>query len=115
MSIKSDVIELESLKAEIKRLNSLKKGLHSKVKIVEKRIFDYLKSREQCGLKHQGTAIVLTEKQVTKCKKKKEGNDSAISILEKYGIKNPEKALNEIMDAKKMEPVKTEKLVIKKY
>ena len=115
MSIKSDIIELESLRNELKRLNLQRKNLLKNTKIVEKRIFDYLKSKDQCGLKHQGTAILLEEKEVRKVKKKKDINTTAISILEKYGIKNPEKALNEIIESRKLDPVKKEKLVVKKY
>lgn len=115
MSIKSDVTELESIKNELKRLNLQRKELLKKCKTVEKRIFDYLKAKDQPGLKHQGTAILLEQKEVRPAKKKKDINTCAITILEKYGIKNPEKALNEIIESRKSDPVKKEKLTIKKY
>jgi hypothetical protein len=115
MSIKSDVLELESIKAEIKSLNEKRKKLKEKEKIVEKRISEFLKAKEQPGVKHQGTAIILEEKELPAPKKAKERDNDAMSVLQKYGIKDTQKVLKEVMEARKGEIVTKETLRIKKY
>lgn len=115
MSIKSDVQELHAIRAEMKLLNIKKKKLRDQEKAVETRIAEYLKVKEQPGLKHQGTAIVLQEKETRTAKKPKERDADTIEVLQKYGINNPEKALEEIMEARKGDRILARKLQFKKY
>jgi hypothetical protein len=115
MSIKADVIELESIRSEIKLLNIRRKKLKQAEKIVEERISQYLKAKEQPGLKHQGTAVILEEKEMPGPKKNKDRDNDAISVLKKYGIQDSEKILKEILDARKGTGVLKQKLKIQKY
>lgn len=115
MSIKSDVMELESIRAEIKSLSARRKKLKEKEKDVEARIKDYLHSKGQHGVKHHGTAIILEEKETRGPKKTKERTQDAICVLEKYGISNADQVLKEIMEARKGDPIPKSKLNIKKY
>lgn len=115
MSIKSDVLELEAIKAEIKNLNERKKKLKEKEKLVESKIRDFLKAKEQPGVKHQGTAIILEEKERPGPKKPKERDNDAMTVLQKYGIKDTQKVLKELMEARKGETILQQSLKIKKY
>lgn len=115
MSIKSDVTELQSLKLEIKNLNIRKKELKEKEKILEEKIKNYLKAKDQPGVKHQGTAIILEEKEAPQRMKEKEKDMASIEILKKYGIRDSEKVLKEILSSRKGEKILKESLKIKKY
>lgn len=115
MSIKNDVYELESIRNEIKVLNIKRKKLKEKEKQVEIRISEYLKSKEQPGVKYQGTAILLEEKEKPLPKKAKERDMDSISVLEKYGIENPDKVLKELLNARKGDKIVKESLRITKY
>jgi hypothetical protein len=115
MSIKSDVLELQSIRQEIKALSAKATILRKKAKEIEERIQEYLRAKDQIGLKHQGTAIILEEKEERAKKKNKDKDQDATYILERYGIQNPEKVLQEILEARKGEKVPKTKLQIKKY
>ena len=69
MSIKGDVTELKEINKEIKRLNDRKRILNKRVKVVEQKIIKFLESKEQPGVKYQGTAVLLESKNSTKTKK----------------------------------------------
>lgn len=115
MSIKADVTELEAIRGEIKILNERKKKLKEKEKAVEARIAEYLRAKDQPGVKHHGTAIILEEKERPGPKKPKERDADAMTVLEKYGIQDTQKVLKEIMEARKGDSVVKESLKIKKY
>jgi|TARA_Y100000389_G_scaffold114197_1_gene111388 hypothetical protein len=113
MSIKGDVIELKNINQEIKRLNDRKKTLNKRAKVVEQKIIKFLESKEQPGVKYQGTAVLVESKNSTKTKKTKERENDSISVLQKYGISNPEQVLKELLNARKGETVEKKKLKIK--
>lgn len=115
MSIKNLVIELETIGLEIKSLAARKKQLTQKKKDLELQIQNFLRSRQQSGLKHQGTAILLEEKEKRLNKPKKQQTDDALTILRRYGINSPDRVLNEILEARKGQPVQQTHLRIKKY
>jgi len=115
MSIKADVKELESIRFEIKSLNARRKMLGDKAKIVEARITDYLKSKNTPGVKNNGLAVVLHEKPTSAPKKTKDRDMDAQLVLERYGIKDSQRVLEEIMNARKGEEIIKEKLQIHKY
>lgn len=114
MSIKADVTELESIRNEIKSLNERRRRLKEKGREVENRISEYLKSKDQHGLKHHGTAIILEEKERPGPKKAKERDMDAMSVLERHGVQDTEKVLSEIMKARKGETIIKETLKIRK-
>jgi len=115
MSIKADVLELESIRSEIKSLNIRRKTLLEKEKIVQQRIQDFLLSKDQLGVKYGNTAIIIEKKETRKTKKAKEKVVDGAMILERYGINNPEKVLSELLDSQKGEVVVKEKLKMKKF
>jgi hypothetical protein len=115
MSIKSYVSELESIQIEMKVLTAKKKKLTQQKKQLEKKIAEYLKSKEQAGVKYQGTAIILEQKEKPSAKKQKQKNLDAIAVLTKYGISNPNKVLEEMLNARKGETKVEQIIKIKKY
>uniref|UniRef100_A0A6C0EM10 Host-nuclease inhibitor protein n=1 Tax=viral metagenome TaxID=1070528 RepID=A0A6C0EM10_9ZZZZ len=115
MSIKSDVLELESIRAELASLNIRRKKLKEKEREAETRIQDYLRSKQQTGVKYQGTAILVEEKEKRASKSNKIRDADAKCVLERYGITEPDRVLKELMEARKGEPIPNSKLKIKKY
>jgi len=114
MSIKADVTELESIRAEIKQLNIRRKKLKEKERAAEARIALYLKAKDQPGVKHRGTAVILEEKECSGPKKNKDRDLDAMHVLERYGVKDTEKVLKEILKARKGDAVMKESLKISK-
>lgn len=114
MSIKGYVSELEIIKNEIKNLNEKKKKLKNRERELMSSISDFLKAHNQPGVKHQGIALVLEEKEKHEPKKSKERDTDAMEILKKYGIQDSEKALKEIMEARKGQKILQETLKFKK-
>ncbi|MBS0628344.1 MAG: hypothetical protein JSS09_09045 [Verrucomicrobia bacterium] len=114
MSIKADVTELEAIKMEIKHLTARKKVLKEREKQIEARIAQFLKSKDQIGVKHHNMAVIIEEKEVSGPKKMKERDADAINVLAQHGIKDPDKVFAELMNARKGDKMVTEKLSVKK-
>jgi hypothetical protein len=114
MSIKAYVDELTMINTEIKRNNANNKKLRDRLKELENNITSYLKTKEQAGLKYNGNAILIENKELRPVKKKKEIYDETISILERLGIDNPVEAYNKLQDVKRGEIIEKTKLKIKK-
>jgi hypothetical protein len=114
MSISWDVEELKKVNTEIKRLNLQTKTLRKTSKEIELRILDFLYEKKQSGLKHQGTAITVENKQKRPCKRGKDKENDAIGVLESHGISNAQKVLLEILDARRGDEIEHKSLRIKK-
>lgn len=114
MSIKSEVQELEGIRAELRNLGIKRKKLKEREKDIENRISDFLKSKDQPGLKHNGVAFVVEEKETRMYKKQKDKDASAIEVLKDLRIDSPEKVLTKILEAMKGDTIVKEKLKIKK-
>ena len=113
MSIQHNVNELQEINKEIKRLNEKKRTLNKRAKLLEENIIKFLESKEQHGVKYKNKAVLLESKKKTRTKKTKERATDSISVLQKYGISNPEKVLKELLDARKGEKVDTKMLSFK--
>ena len=114
MSIQSDIREIESIMAELKRLSIRRKQLNEQKQKVEERIQSYLKNKELPGVKHNGFAIILDEKEKADKKPKKDQIQDSLAILQKYGIKDTQKVFDELLEAKKGEKITQEKVKIQK-
>lgn len=114
MSIQADIREIESIMAELKRLTIRRKQLNEQKQKVEERIQAYLKSKEAPGVKHNGFAIILDEKEKHDKKPKKEQIQDSLAVLQKYGIQDTQKVFQELMEAKKGEMIIKEKVKIQK-
>lgn len=115
MSIQGKVNELKSIQNELTSLRKRSSGLRAQAKQIEKEIEDYLDAKDQPGLKYKGMAIIRETKDKHKTKKKADQKADSIYILEKNGIEDPEKVLEEILNARKGSPTTHTKLKFTKY
>ncbi len=114
MSIKSYVDEIERINAEISRNTKRNKELRIRAKELEQNISEYLKSKEQAGLKYNGTAIIIESKPKRIAKKKKDKERDVVELLKSLGVSNTIDAYNKLLEVQKGNPVETEKLSFKK-
>jgi hypothetical protein len=114
MSIKSYLDELERIKLEIKNNNKRNKILKDRAKIVESNISDYLKCKQQNGLKYNGKTLLLENREKRKRKKEKDKKGDLINLLKDLGIKNIEKTYSEIIESQKGEIIDKDVLKFQK-
>ena len=114
MSIQGKVNELNSIKSELKSLRERGAVLRKQVKIIEEEIDAYLDAKDQPGLKYKGTAIIREFATKRRVKKKADARADAIEILNRRGIRSPEKVFDEMMDARHGSPTEQKKLKFKK-
>ena len=112
-NIQGLVTELKQLNVEIKRLSKKTSELRKQSKAVESQIVEYLKHKEQPGLKYNDTAIILETKSARTTKKKADMETDAIEILERHGIDNADSVLKEILDARKGDEIEKQKIKLK--
>ena len=112
-TIQTSINELTSLNTELKRLNKTAYIVRQRIKEVEKNVLEYLKEKDQPGVKYQDKAIVVENKTKSLKKPKKEIEEDSLRILEDYGISNPKEVLNEILRARKGDEIENQKLKIK--
>lgn len=115
MSLKGYVEELNQLKLEINRNNAVNKKLRIRAKELEHSIKEYLQQKNQNGLKYNGQAIIVENKEKRTNKSKKEKYESAISFLHSIGVSNPEEAYLQLEDLKKGDVIEQTTLKFKKY
>ena len=108
------VSELQNLNIELKRIKKTSSELRKKIKIVESNIMEYLKEKQQPGVKYHDTAIVIENKSKRTSKPKKDKEEDALRILEEYGIRDSKNVLEQILDARKGDEIEINKLKIKK-
>lgn len=114
-TIQGDVLELKSLKEEVKKHLAHLKYLRQKINQTQSRIDKYLDAKNQNGVKYKGYAVYRNPKPTRRRKKKQEQQNDAISVLQKYNIDDPKGVLKEIMEARRGSPQMNRKLVLKKY
>jgi hypothetical protein len=112
-AIQNYINELKSLNVELKRLNKGAHLIRQRIKEIEKNILEYLKEKEQPGVKYQDMAIIIENKTKRINKSKKDIEEDSIKILEEYGLSNPKEVLEEILRARKGEEIENEKIKIK--
>ena len=114
MSIKETINELDKLKTEIKRNNSLNRALRQRSKILEEQISSYLETKAPSGVKWGDRSIVLQTSERRPVKSKSAKQRDVLSVLEELGINDPHKVYGRIVDAQKGDSVEHKKLLIKK-
>lgn len=114
MSIKGFVEELEKIEAEIKMNNKKNSVLRKRMKDIKENIAEFLREKDQIGLKHNGRAIILETVEKRIPKKKKEKEESVLSLLEQLGVDEPEKAYQQLLEAQKGESISKHNVKIKK-
>lgn len=113
-SIQSYVNELKNLNIELKRVNKTAFDIRKKIKEAEKNIIEYLREKEQPGVKYQDMAIIIENKTKRTTKKKKDIEEDSIRVLEEHGIRNAKSVLDKILEARKGEEIENKKIKIKK-
>lgn len=114
MSIKSDVEELKTIQAHLKTLQAQRKELVTRKKVLEENISNFLKEKDQVGVKYQDVNIILQEKEQHKYKKAKDKDAASIDILVECGVRHPEELLKKLMEARKGSPVPVTKIKMEK-
>jgi len=115
MSIQGQVNELKSIQNELAAMRKRGSALRKRAKQLEVEIDAYLEAKDQPGLKYKGMAIIRETKPKRKPKKKADQKADAIYVLEQYGVDDPEKVLEEVMEARRGTPTEQRKLKFKKY
>ena len=113
-SIQSYVNELKNLNIELKRVNKNAFDIRKKIKEAEKNIIEYLREKEQPGVKYQDMAIIVENKTKRANKKKKDIEEDSIRILEDCGVYDAKNVLDKILNARKGEEIENKKIKIKK-
>ena len=113
MSIKCYVEELNRINAEIKSNNVKNRMLRKRSRELETNISGYLESKEQTGLKYNGKAIILEQKEKFVTKNRKDKQDDIKLLFRTLGISDPDYAYEKLLEAQKGEPVSHNKLVVK--
>jgi hypothetical protein len=115
MSIQGDVELVNSLTIEIKSLSKRLKLLRKQKREAETRITAYIRAKELPGVKHHGTAFSLEEKERRAPKANKQRDRDAQEVLMKYGIRDADRVLREIMEARKGDAYVGDKIKTTKY
>lgn len=115
MSIQGKVNELKSIQTELAYIRKTASALRKRSKQLEEEIDTYLDAKDQPGLKYKGVAIIRETKPKRKPKKKSDQKADAIYVLQQHGVGEPEKVLEEVMEARRGTPTEQRKLKFKKY
>ena len=95
---------MQAIRAELKSLREKGTVLRKKAADIQLQINEYLDSKDQEGLKWKGLAITREMKPAYKPKKKADQKTDLMNLIEKYGIKDSSKFLEEFNNAKKGSP-----------
>lgn len=112
-SIKAYVSELKSISAEMKRYYQIMSKLRKRKKEIEKLIVEFLDEKEQPGLKHENTAILVEQKERRAAKKQSDREKDVREVLLSYGIDDVDTALKDVLTVYRGEKVPEKKLKIK--
>ena len=115
LTIKSLMIELNTLKLEIKIRRADLKKLTDRAKDISEKIADFLKKNNQPGIKDQSQGIAIISKKVKRVvrKKKKESKDETLNVLRHYMTdEKAQKIFNEMQESKKGDTVDKDVLEI---
>ena len=114
MSIQNYINEIKNLHIELKRLNKSSAIIRKNIKEAEKNVIEFLREKDQPGVKYQDFAVIVENKPKRISKKKKDIEEDSMRVLEDYGISNPKAVLAEILEARKGEEIDNQKIKIKK-
>jgi hypothetical protein len=100
MSLQEYLNEIKSINTELLLIRKTKSNLIAKYKDLQKKVVKILEEEKQPGVKYKDNVILLKEKKTYKHKSKIEKQNDAMSVLSKYGIREPQKLLSELDNAK---------------
>lgn len=114
MSITNYVNELQIINKEIKRQSVETAKLRKRAKELEIHIEEFLKDKDQLGVKFGNVAIILETKPKFSIKPKKDKDEDSIKILESAGVDDPREILERLERSKKGDEFEHTKIKIKK-
>ena len=113
MSLSSYMNQMKSLNTEIKRLSETLRTLRKNKNEIEKKIETLLKNKNLSQVRCNNNIITISDKNKRERKTKEQKTKDTIEILSKYGIRNTQNLVKEILDAQQGEQKLTQKLDIK--
>ncbi len=99
--------ELQSLRAQVKKLNKRKTDLEAEV-------IAFMESKEQTGLKYKGMRIEAKDQEAHRRLKKSEKEESIKETLRNQGVRDTDKAYKDLMQSMKGSPEHKVKIKISK-
>ncbi len=99
--------ELQSLRAQVKKLNKRKADLEAEV-------IAFMESKEQTGLKYKGMRIEAKDQEAHRRLKKSEKEESIKETLRNQGVRDTDKAYKDLMQSMKGSPEHKVKIKISK-
>ncbi len=102
--------ELSSISEELKRLNAHRRKLLARKKDLEAKVLKVLDKEKQSGVKYKGQQWQTTERNVRGRKKLSDQKQDGLAVLQKYGVRNGELILEEVMKALKNEATTQKRL-----
>jgi len=100
---RSNLQELKDISVEIHNLNKQLKDLRARKKELEKEVVEYLETKDKPAVKFHNVVFQVVPKNQRGRKKKDEKLIDGLKVLEKYGISESKKALDEVLEAMKGE------------
>lgn len=114
MSIQNYVSELDSLNKELTRLNKHIRDIRKQKKIVVDKITSYLERTGKNGIRYDGKIISLDNNNSRNKKTLTNKKEDCRGVLEKYGIRNSDKIVEEILESQRGDITSVSKLKINK-
>lgn len=114
MSIKSYIDELDQIQVEIKRNNARNTMLRQRSKEIEANISEYLTNKGQHGIKYNGKAVILEQREKRQLKKKKEKEADIISFLDKLGLEDSADVYKQLQNIQRSDPVEENRIKFKR-
>lgn len=102
-NVREDLKELSKIYETIKKLMNEIKDLRDRKKTIEQNLLEYLQKTEEVGLRYESFIFFPKDKKIRKKLKKKEREETAIRVLEDYGVDQPKEAYEKLLESMKGE------------
>lgn len=113
MSLQSYLSEIDSIQTELNRLNKILAPLRKRKKELEECIQEQLIKKKMTEIKYKKKTYKITEGTTRQRKNESQKSQDTSIVLMKYGIRNNQEMVNEIMGAQKGDISDCNKLKIK--
>tara|TARA_B100000989_G_C19467824_1_gene439201 strand:- start:391 stop:744 length:354 start_codon:yes stop_codon:yes gene_type:complete len=113
MSLNSYLSEIDSIQKEMNRLNKVLAPLRKRKKELEKNIQEGLLKKNMSEIKYKDITYKITPSNIRTRKNDTQKTQDTTNVLLKYGIRNSNTIISEIMEAQKGELTEVDKLKIK--
>jgi hypothetical protein len=114
MSVHQYMSELDSLNKELTRLNKQLRDVRKQKEDIVNKVIEYLEKSGKSGIRYNGVVVSLQKDIKRDRKKMGEKKMDCKGVLEKYGIRNSDKMVEEIIESQKGAVANVSKLKINK-